>query len=101
MNYTIRRDDGAAQTLKRRIDSRNRYRVRRDSKIATDLIGRHFEHRFTSDLGTVSLTLRLSSYNSVTHTITLYPVSREDVGQVVWDTDRFWSMRRTGEVIDA
>lgn len=94
----------ALHTLARRIQTRTRYRRRRDRKIATDLLGKYFEYRFRNELtGTVEwLRFQLVAYNPVAHTVSLYPMWKGAVGgNIVWNTSDFWSLYRNGGLRDA
>lgn len=93
----------AAKTLARRIQAKNRYRHKRDRKIAVDWLGREFTYLGKSQLtgNTEPLQLRLSSYNPHNHSVVLYPVEASVFGQVVWDTDQFWSLMRHGTLLNS
>jgi hypothetical protein len=93
----------AARTLQRRIRAQQLYRVRRDRKIAVDWIGRDFEYQGINALTGIlePLMLKLVSYNPYNHMIRLIATGRDRavVGDVVWDTDRLWSLLRTGRLL--
>ena len=86
----------AARILQRRFKGRDRYRKRRDRKIAVDLLGRTYY--FDGNL------FRLYSYNVDRHTIrmALLDGTQHVTGSTQeWDTDTFWKRLRKGEMIDA
>lgn len=93
----------AARTMQRRLRAKQLYRIRRDRKIAVDWIGRDFEYQGRREVnGQLDpLLLKLVSYDPERHVVKLYPTGRDSKveGSVVWDTDLFWSMLRTGRVL--
>lgn len=91
----------AAAKLQRRIKARDRYRRRRDRKIAVDWIGREFEYRQHDQLtGNIRpLALRITTYHPDTHMVRLVPVNARIIGDVLCSTDEFWHYMRAGILV--
>lgn len=83
-----------ARTMQRRIRARILYRKRRDRKIAVDWLGRTFNH-----VGS-GLDLVLVAYDPEHAMVKMRPegYSRPPI---VYSTDEFWSMLRTGILVQA
>lgn len=91
----------AARTIQRRIQAKVRYRRRRDRKIAVDWLGRDFDLRLVHKLDGREEWWRwtLVAYDPDRALVRMrHALSIETV---VWATDEFWSMLRTGTLVQA
>lgn len=89
----------AAKILARRMNAKQRYRRRRDRKIAVDWLGKEFEFTYRNmETGKVdNFRFRVVRYNSENHTVALQ--STDGRGYNVWDTDSFWFLLKRGELL--
>jgi len=89
----------AARIWQRRIQAKQRYRRRRDRKIAVDYLGKEFEYTYRNmETGRVDRFLfRIDRYNPENHTILLRAM--DNLGTNVWDTDSFWFLLRRGDLL--
>jgi len=90
----------AARILQRRLTAKQRYRRRRDSKIAVDWLGREFDWSYRNmETGRVDrVKMRITRYNPENATMNF---STADGGSILWNTDSFWFLLRRGELIPA
>lgn len=95
---TTQEQADTAAVLMRRMKAKQRYRRRRDSKIAVDYLGRVFEYCYRNmETGQPDwFQFQVVRYNPDNHTITLK--SMDDRGTNVWDTDSFWLLLRSGDL---
>lgn len=87
--------------VQRRMRDRIRYRRRRDRKLRDDWLGRTFGLKIRDELtGTIYVAaLQVVGYNQERATVRMQTVGEPH--SVVWDTDRFWSLLRTGVMEEA
>lgn len=93
----------AARTLQRRFRAKILYRKRRDRVLQEKWLGKEFVLTIRDELTGLPFKVwtQIVAYDSDTAVVRLRVNANHCEGYVAWDTDRFWSMWKTGQLVEA